>query len=67
MSSTVVPWRLATMWGFLRATLPTEAFTVSTYVTLVASSWTMQVAYIVATVGPVNVSGCLISQGPQWE
>ena len=51
------------MQGFLRATLPTEAVTMSMYVTLVASSWTIQVAYSVATVGPANVSGCLGSGG----
>ena len=68
MSSTVGPGRLATMWGFLRATLPTEAVTMSMYVTPVALSWTMQVAYTVGTVGPVNVSGSLGSGGgPQWE
>ena len=67
MSSTVGPWRLATMQQFPRATLPTEVVTMSMYVTPVASSWNMQVAYIIATVGPINVSGCLGSGGPQWE
>ena len=67
MSSTVGTWGLATMQGFPRATLPIEAVTMSMYVTLVALSWTMWVAYIVATVGPINVSGCLGSGGPQWE
>ena len=40
---------------------------VSMYVTPVASSWTMQVAYIVTSVSPINVSGCLVSGGPQQE
>ena len=51
------------MQGFLRATLPTKVATVSMYVTLVALSWTIWVAYTVATVGPTNVSGCLGSGG----
>ena len=63
MSSMVGPWRLATMWGFLRATLPTEVVTMSMYVTLMTLSWTMQVVYTVATVGPINVLGCLVSGG----
>ena len=67
MSSMVGPWGLATMWGFLRAILSTESVTVSKYVTPVASSWTMQVAYTIATVGPINVSGCLGSGRPQQE
>ena len=67
MSSTVGPWRLAAMQGFLRATLPTKAVTISMNVTLVTSSWTMWVGYTIATVGPINVMGCLVSVGPQWE
>ena len=67
MSSMVGPWRLATMQGFPRATLPTKTVTMSMYVTPVASSWTMQVAYTVGTVGPINVLGCLVSRGPQQE
>ena len=51
------------MQGFLRATLPTEAVTMSMYVTLVASSWTMLVTCIIVTVGSANVSGCLILGG----
>ena len=57
------PWRLATMWGFLRATLLTKAVTVLMYVIMVASSCTMPVVYTIATVGPINVSGCLCSEG----
>ena len=67
MSSTVGPWRLAAIQGFPRATLPTKVVTVSMYVTPVASSWTMQVVYTIATVGPINVSGYLGSGGPQQE
>ena len=67
MSSTVGPGRLAAMQGFLRATLPTEVVTMSMYVSPVALSWTMQAAYIIVTVSSANVSGCLISGGPQWE
>ena len=67
MSSMVGPWRLATMWGFLRATLPMETVTMSIYVTPVASSWTMWVVYIISTVGPANVSGCLVSEGASRE
>ena len=63
MSTTVGPRRLAAMWGFLRATLPTKAATMSMYVTPVALSWTIQVAYTIVTVGPTNVSGCLGSMG----
>ena len=59
MSSMVGLWRLATMWGFPRDTLPTEVVTMSMYVTPVASSWTMQVAYTITTVGPINLSGHL--------
>ena len=62
MSSTLGPWRLVAMWGFPRATLPTKAVTMSMYVTPVASSWTIWIAYTVATVGPVNVSGYLGSR-----
>ena len=67
MPSMLDPWRFSTMQGFLRATVPTEAVTMSMYVTLVALSWTMQVAYTIATVGSANVSGCLGSGGPQQE
>ena len=67
MSYMVGPWRLATMQGLLRATLPTKAVTMSMYVTPVASSWTIWVAYTVATVGSINVSGCLGLGEPQWE
>ena len=35
----------------------------SRYVTPVASSWIIWVAHTVATVGPMNVSGCLGSGG----
>ena len=62
MSSTVGLERVVTMQGFLRATLPTEAVTMSMWVTPVALSQTMWVAYIIVTMGSINISGCLISR-----
>ena len=67
MSSTVGPWEVGCHVGIPEGHSPTEAVTVSMYITLVALSWTMQVAYIIVTVGPFNISGCFISGGPQWE
>ena len=67
MSSMVGPWKLATMQGFPRTTLPTKVVTMSMYVTPVASFWTIWVAYTVATVDPINASGCLGLAEPQCE
>ena len=63
MSSTVGLQRLAAMQGFPRATLPTEAVTVSMYITPVTSSCTIWVAYIVAIAGPAITLGGLVSGG----
>ena len=61
MSSMVGPG--VTRLGPPRATHPTEVVTVSIYVIPVASSCTMWLVHIVATVGLIATSSCRGSRG----